>query len=229
MEFLDYWGLINFHPLPSMGYVVANTDDGGAEKNSRIERLYHFGSQQFPPIVQKNSLMTPKITSGLFPESTVAEELMKQEKPTANFDLCTNCFSNRKFGSDLSSLDFILMDPSKVLGIGGGKWIYQETLFLLEALELYKENWNEIGEHVATKSKAQCILHFVQMPIEDAFVDCGDDVDANYKENIDSATSCNDSSVHKDALKHVAVSTLAAASVKAKLLCHFSSLLPVVF
>ena len=32
------------------------------------------------------------------------------------------------------------------------------------------------------------------------FVDCGDDVDANYKENIDSATSYNDSSVQKDAL-----------------------------
>ena len=62
------------------------------------------------------------------------------------------------------------MDPSKVLGIGGGKWIYQDTLFLLEALELYKENWNEIGEHVATKSKAQCILHLVQMPIEDALL-----------------------------------------------------------
>jgi len=69
MEFLDSWGLINFHPLPSMGYVVANTDDGGVEKNSLLERLYHFGSQQFPPIVQKTSLMTPKITSGLFPES----------------------------------------------------------------------------------------------------------------------------------------------------------------
>jgi len=39
------------------------------------------------------------------------------------------------------------------------------------------------------------------MPIEDAFVDCGDDADASYKENIDSATSYNDSSVHKDALE----------------------------
>ncbi|TKY75384.1 SWI/SNF complex subunit SWI3D [Spatholobus suberectus] len=224
MEFLDYWGLISFHPLLSTDSAVATTDDDGvAEKNSLLEKLYHFESQQFPPFVQKTSLMTPAMTSGLFPESTVAEELVKQEGPAveyhcnscsadcsrkryhcqkqADFDLCTDCFGNGKFGSGMSSLDFILMEPAEVPGFSGGKWTDQETLLLLEALELYKENWNEIAEHVATKSKAQCILHFLQMPIEDAFVDCGDDVDASCKENIDPATSNNDSSVHKDALE----------------------------
>ncbi|XP_020224612.1 SWI/SNF complex subunit SWI3D isoform X2 [Cajanus cajan] len=224
MEFLDYWGLINFHPFPSMGSAAASTnDDGVAEKNSLLDKLYHFESQPFPPIVQNTGLMTPAMTSGLLPDTTVVGELVKQEGPAveyhcnscsgdcsrkryhcqkqADFDLCTNCFSNRKFGSSMSSLDFILMEPAEVPGISGGKWTDQETLLLLEALELYKENWNEIAEHVATKSKAQCILHFVQMPIEDAFVDCGDDVDASFKENIDPATSNNDSSVHKDALQ----------------------------
>ena len=96
------------------------------------------------------------------------------------------------------------MEPAEVPGVGGGKWTDQETLLLLEALELYKENWNEIAEHVATKSKAQCILHFVQMPIEDAFVDCGDDdIYVSCKETADPATTTNDSSVHKDASEFV--------------------------
>lgn len=99
----------------------------------------------------------------------------------------------------MSSLDFILMEPAEVAGVSGGKWTDQETLLLLEALELYKENWNEIAEHVGTKSKAQCILHFVQMPIADAFVDCDDDVDASCKETADPAATNNDSSVDKDA------------------------------
>lgn len=90
------------------------------------------------------------------------------------------------------------MEPAEVPGVSGGKWTDQETLLLLEALELYKENWNEIAEHVATKTKAQCILHFVQMPIEDVFVDSGD-ADASCKETADAAATNNDSSVVKDA------------------------------
>ncbi|KAF7840934.1 SWI/SNF complex subunit SWI3D [Senna tora] len=221
MEFLDHWGLINFHPFPSMDSAVASADeDGAAEKNSLLEKLYHFETLQLcPPVVPKTNLTTQAMPSGLFPESTFAEELVKQEGPAveyhcnscsadcsrkryhcqkqADFDLCTECFSNGKFGSGMSSLDFILMEPAEVPGVSGGKWTDQETLLLLEALELYKENWNEIAEHVATKTKAQCILHFVQMPIEDAFVDNGD-VDASCKETADPAATNNDSSVLKD-------------------------------
>ncbi|XP_061372677.1 SWI/SNF complex subunit SWI3D-like isoform X2 [Gastrolobium bilobum] len=220
MDFLDYWGLINFHPFPSSGSAVASADDDGtAEKNSLLEKLYRFESMQFQPSVPKASLLTPAMNSGLFPESTIAEEWVKQEgveyhcnscsadcsrkryhcQKQADFDLCTDCFGNGKFGSGMSSLDFILMEPAEVPGVSGGKWTDQETLLLLEALELYKENWNEIAEHVATKSKAQCILHFVQMPIQDAFVDCGDDVDASCKETADPVTTNSDSSVEKNA------------------------------
>lgn len=91
------------------------------------------------------------------------------------------------------------MEPAEVPGSSGGKWTDQETLLLLEALELYKENWNEIAEHVATKTKAQCILHFVQMPIEESFVNSGDDI-VSCKESADQAAATNNnSSVLKDA------------------------------
>jgi SWI/SNF related-matrix-associated actin-dependent regulator of chromatin subfamily C len=99
----------------------------------------------------------------------------------------------------MSSLDFILMEPAEAPGLSSGKWTDQETLLLLEALELYKENWNESAEHVATKTKAQCILHFLQMPIEDTFIDCDVDIDASSKEIADPAFTNNDSSVPKDA------------------------------
>ncbi|KAE9620391.1 putative transcription factor MYB/SANT family [Lupinus albus] len=115
----------------------------------------------------------------------------------ADFDLCTDCFSDRRFGSDMSSLDFILMEPAEAGGVSGGKWTDQETLLLLEALELYKENWNEIAEHVGTKSKVQCILHFVQMPIEDAFIGSDDDVGTSCREAAGPAATNNDSSLQK--------------------------------
>ncbi|KAF3435689.1 hypothetical protein FNV43_RR22781 [Rhamnella rubrinervis] len=223
MEFLDHWGLINFHPFPPTGSEVVAADvDGESEKNSLIDKLYHFETPQSSmPVAPKTNIATPAVPSGLFPESAVAEELVRPEGPAveyhcnycsadcsrkryhcqkqADFDLCTDCFSNGKFDSGMSSSDFILMEPAEVPGVSGGKWTDQETLLLLEALELYKENWNEIAEHVATKTKAQCILHFVQMPIEDTFLDCDDDVDASSKEiqNLDSVDK--DSLIPKDA------------------------------
>lgn len=83
----------------------------------------------------------------------------------------------------MSPLDFILMEPLEAGGASGGKWTDQETLLLLEAIELFRDNWSEIAEHVATKTKAQCILHFVQMPIEDAFFNNSDENNDVPKEN----------------------------------------------
>lgn len=50
-------------------------------------------------------------------------------------------------------------------------WTDQETLLLLEAIELYNENWNEITEHVGSKSKAQCITHFLRLSVEDGILE----------------------------------------------------------
>lgn len=50
-------------------------------------------------------------------------------------------------------------------------WTDQETLLLLEAIELYNENWNEITEHVGSKSKAQCIIHFLRLSVEDGLLE----------------------------------------------------------
>ncbi|KAG6554229.1 hypothetical protein Mapa_004145 [Marchantia paleacea] len=90
----------------------------------------------------------------------------------ADFDLCPDCYNDGKFGEGMTSTDFLRMDAlTDTADADGGGWSDQETLLLLEALELYGDNWSEIAEHVATKSKAQCILHFIRLPIEDPFLE----------------------------------------------------------
>ena len=82
--------------------------------------------------------------------------------------LCTDCFHDGRFVIGHSSIDFIRVDSTTdYYGQDGDSWTDQETLLLLEAVEVYNENWNEIAEHVGTKSKAQCILHFLRLPMED--------------------------------------------------------------
>ena len=42
---------------------------------------------------------------------------------------------------------------------------------LLEALEMYKDDWNRVCEHVGSRTQDECILQFLRLPIEDPFLD----------------------------------------------------------
>jgi SWI/SNF related-matrix-associated actin-dependent regulator of chromatin subfamily C len=53
----------------------------------------------------------------------------------------------------------------------GDSWTDAETLRLLEGVEKYNDNWNGIADHVGTKSKAQCIHHFIRLPVEDGLLE----------------------------------------------------------
>ncbi|KAL6012342.1 hypothetical protein ACLOJK_002829 [Asimina triloba] len=247
LEFLDSWGLINFHPFPPKESAADAADaDGTAKASLLVEKLFKF--EAVPPhetVSPQTEPSAPAVMPRLFSESAIADELARPEGPAveyhcnscsadcsrkrfhcqtqvtenvssessaigylesfcecpnsmqgiADFDLCSECYNAGKFDSGMAPADFILMESAEVPGASGGNWTDQETLLLLEALELYGENWNEIAEHVATKTKAQCILHFVQMPIEDLFLDGKDDDDGSVLGNADRSLSIRNSNV----------------------------------
>ncbi|KAF9620312.1 hypothetical protein IFM89_011047 [Coptis chinensis] len=217
MEFLDHWGLINFHPFPVVDSEKAGTKTDGSTKTASLaDKLYKFEEAiSCSDVGHKPDLSTQAMPPQLFPESAIPDEV-RPEGPAveyhcnscsadcsrkryhcqkqADFDLCSECYNNGKFDSGMSPTDFILMEPAEAPGVSCGSWTDQETLLLLEALELFGENWSEIAEHVATKSKAQCILHFVQMPIEDVFLEGKDDYDASLQVNNVPGSTNDDSS-----------------------------------
>uniref|UniRef100_A0A8C5EF80 SWI/SNF related, matrix associated, actin dependent regulator of chromatin subfamily c member 2 n=1 Tax=Gouania willdenowi TaxID=441366 RepID=A0A8C5EF80_GOUWI len=51
------------------------------------------------------------------------------------------------------------------------EWTEQETLLLLEALEMYKDDWNKVSEHIGSRTQDECILHFLRLPIEDPYLE----------------------------------------------------------
>uniref|UniRef100_A0A3Q3DCQ1 SWI/SNF related BAF chromatin remodeling complex subunit C1b n=1 Tax=Hippocampus comes TaxID=109280 RepID=A0A3Q3DCQ1_HIPCM len=53
----------------------------------------------------------------------------------------------------------------------GREWTEQETLLLLEALEVYRDDWNKVSEHVGSRTQDDCILHFLRLPIEDPYLE----------------------------------------------------------
>lgn len=50
-------------------------------------------------------------------------------------------------------------------------WSDGETLRLLEAMERYDENWDEIADYVSTRTKEECVVKFLQFEIEDKYLD----------------------------------------------------------
>jgi len=50
-------------------------------------------------------------------------------------------------------------------------WTDQEVLLLLEALEMYKDDWNKVSEHVGSRNQDECILQFLRLPIADPYIE----------------------------------------------------------
>ncbi|KAG7662156.1 RSC8 [[Candida] subhashii] len=96
--------------------------------------------------------------------------------------LCSLCFDQGLFPSNFTSSDFIQLQKSQK----SAEWSEQEILLLLEGIEMFatydipnangsiasnsNAQWDKISEHVGTKSREQCIIKFIQLPIEDKFL-----------------------------------------------------------
>uniref|UniRef100_A0A8K9XGW5 SWI/SNF related BAF chromatin remodeling complex subunit C1b n=1 Tax=Oncorhynchus mykiss TaxID=8022 RepID=A0A8K9XGW5_ONCMY len=87
-----------------------------------------------------------------FPERSV-------EKPSdsQNFGLRTDLYARKH--------------PKSKGASSGRDWTEQETLLLLEALEVYRDDWNKVSEHVGSRTQDECILHFLRLPIEDPYLE----------------------------------------------------------
>jgi SWI/SNF related-matrix-associated actin-dependent regulator of chromatin subfamily C len=91
--------------------------------------------------------------------------------PSVN--LCKPCFSDGRFSSSLFSGDFIRLplNPSSTHSGEADPWTDQETLYLLEGLEMYGDlDWDQVSRHVGTRTKEECIRHFIQLPIQDPYL-----------------------------------------------------------
>ncbi|CUS09083.1 unnamed protein product [Tuber aestivum] len=87
-------------------------------------------------------------------------------------ELCPNCFLEARFPSSSTNTDYVRMeDPSYSTVERDAPWTDQETYQLLEGLELYNEDWNQVADHVGTRTREQCVIRFLQLPIEDNYLE----------------------------------------------------------
>lgn len=95
-----------------------------------------------------------------------------------NFELCPSCYADARFPSTMLSGDFVRLTADSIGGPATGTgesapWSDQETLRLLEAIEMHDDDWGAVADQVGTRTRDQCIQHFLQLPIEDPYLDDG--------------------------------------------------------
>lgn len=83
-----------------------------------------------------------------------------------DIDLCPAAFAAGRFPPGTCAKDFIKVDSSSAKPSASG-WSEQEELLLLEGLEMHGEAWSRVAEHVGTKNRLDCLLHFLEFSINE--------------------------------------------------------------
>ncbi|KAF1992291.1 SWIRM-domain-containing protein [Aulographum hederae CBS 113979] len=88
-------------------------------------------------------------------------------------DLCPSCFLEGRFPQNCSASDYVKLENEKYTTIPDrdAPWTAAETLLLLEALEVMDDDWNAISDHVGSRTREECVAKFLQMEIEDKYLD----------------------------------------------------------
>ena len=94
--------------------------------------------------------------------------------------ICENCYEKNEFPNPLTKDDFELSNVFNILmpnekfhtklkeRLENEKWTEEETKKLLDAIDTYDDNWDEIAKVFEGKrSKSDCIIHLMQLPIKE--------------------------------------------------------------
>ncbi|XP_067832877.1 SWI/SNF complex subunit SMARCC2 isoform X5 [Heptranchias perlo] len=147
--FLEQWGLINYQ----------------VDAESRPTPMGPPPTSHFHVLADTPSGLVPLQPKA--PQTSASQQMLnfpdKNKEKAAdmqNFGLRTDMYAKKNVPS-----------KSKAAASATREWTEQETLLLLEALEMYKDDWNKVSEHVGSRTQDECILHFLRLPIEDPYLE----------------------------------------------------------
>ncbi|XP_078390656.1 SWI/SNF complex subunit SMARCC2 [Cetorhinus maximus] len=147
--FLEQWGLINYQ----------------VDAESRPTPMGPPPTSHFHVLADTPSGLVPLQPKA--PQASASQQMLnfpdKSKEKAAdmqNFGLRTDMYAKKNVPS-----------KSKAAASATREWTEQETLLLLEALEMYKDDWNKVSEHVGSRTQDECILHFLRLPIEDPYLE----------------------------------------------------------
>ncbi|KAJ3055384.1 hypothetical protein HK097_010660, partial [Rhizophlyctis rosea] len=166
-------------PKPTPPATLANANHSLAASSSGVDKPIPTNLALSKNIFQRSQ--TPPPTKPRFTCSTCTVDCTltryhSAKPPPAGLDICANCYLDGRFPSTHYSGDFVkVVEQATKHGSDEG-WTDQEDLLLLEGLEMYGEDWGRVSEHVGTRGREQCVIRFLNMPIEEGFKSGGWDL-----------------------------------------------------
>ncbi|RAL08549.1 putative RSC complex subunit (RSC8) [Aspergillus homomorphus CBS 101889] len=93
--------------------------------------------------------------------------------PDTKYDLCPNCFLQGRMPSSHNASDFVKLEesPYTIAPDKDAPWSDSELILLLEGLENFDDNWEQIANHVGSRTKEECVMKFLQLEIEDKYLE----------------------------------------------------------
>nr|NVI75729.1 moira [Cucujiformia] len=152
--FLEQWGLINYQ---------VDTDSRPTPMGPPPTSHFHILSDTPSGLQPVNPPKTPQPSAAktlLDLDRTTETKKTENGDPISSFGLKVDQYIKKPAALRNKSAASMTRD-----------WTEQETLLLLEGLEMYKDDWNKVCEHVGSRTQDECILHFLRLPIEDPYLE----------------------------------------------------------
>nr|NVI75739.1 moira [Cucujiformia] len=152
--FLEQWGLINYQ---------VDTDSRPTPMGPPPTSHFHILSDTPSGLQPVNPPKTPQPSAAktlLDLDRTTDTKKTENGEPISSFGLKVDQYTKKPAALRNKSAASMTRD-----------WTEQETLLLLEGLEMYKDDWNKVCEHVGSRTQDECILHFLRLPIEDPYLE----------------------------------------------------------
>lgn len=186
-DFLQRWGLINFrgasggvlidHAGAAQGantIIRAKRNPGGKEAAAAVTG----GSNRV--VVRRNTFNRavpdePAVFTGKIYYCTVhphedVTRLRYHCTKIPDVDLCPLAYADGRFPPGCSAKDFVRVEYTQPVKDPHSEWTDQERMLLLEALEVYGDDWNRVSEHVGGKSAMECVQQLLELPIEETLM-----------------------------------------------------------
>jgi len=120
------------------------------------------------PIVKVNCCNCGVDCTRVYYHSSQADQNSKTK-----YDLCPSCYLEGRLPGNQSNAQYTRVENPQYSAIldRDAPWTYPELVKLLEAIERYDDDWGEIADYIGTRTREECVLQFLQLDIEDKYMD----------------------------------------------------------
>lgn len=152
-----------------------NNSDNRGQCEQNDMKCATCGTQSMEPYYQHSKQLDVKLCGACYYDGKYSMDLQPSEfikrkrTSTAQSTLPSPSLSSPKLSH--SSNTSTSSPPSPSSDHKNEPWTDEENTLLQEGMKQYYNDWSKIADHIKTRTRDQCILHYLQLPMEDPYVD----------------------------------------------------------